>query len=250
MKLCTVAAAILFTTMALAAQAAEIKILSGNGGRAAVSELSARFEKETGHKVIIDFAVNPQVQKRVMEGEQFDLAVLNPPTLDELIKAGKVVRDTRSVIGRIGIGVGMKAGAPRPDVSTSEGFKKALLASKKVASPAEEARGIYFANLVKRLGIETEMKSRLMPMPGEYNVEVVATGEADMVVVVASRMYGVKGVDVVGMLPDELQTWIAFASGVSANAKEPKVAAELAKYFVAAKSEPFLRQIGLDPYKE
>ena len=135
MKLCTFAASILLATMAFVAQAAEIKILSGNGGRAAVSELSARFEKETGHKVTIDFAVNPQVQKRVLDGEQFDLAVLNPPTLDELIKAGKVVKDTRSVIGRIGIGVGMKAGSPRPDVTTAEGFKKALLASKKVAYP-------------------------------------------------------------------------------------------------------------------
>lgn len=244
------AASIFFGLIAASAQAAEIKVLSGNGGRAAVSELSARFEKETGHKVVIDFAVNPQVQKRVMGGEQFDLAVLNPPTLDELIKAGKVVKETRSVIGRIGIGVGMKAGVPHPDVTTAEGFKKALLASRKVAYPEEGASGIYFANLVKRLGIEKEMASRLMPMPGEYNVEVVATGEADMVVVVASRMYGVKGVEVVGMLPADLQTWIAFAAGVSANAKDPALALQLAKYFVAPKAEPLLRQIGLEPFVE
>jgi molybdate transport system substrate-binding protein len=232
------------------AQAAELKVLSGNGGRVAVAELSARFEKETGHKVTIDFAVNPQVRKRVLEGEAFDVAVLNPPVLDELIKAGKVKGDTRTVIGRIGIGVGIKQGAPRPDLSTAEGFKKALLAAKKVAYPEEGASGIYFANLVKRLGIEEEMKSRLMPMPGEYNVEVVADGQADMVVVVASRIYGVKGVDMVGLLPNELQTWIGFAGGVSAGAREPELAARLVKAFAAPSADPFLRQIGLEPFVE
>lgn len=230
--------------------AAELKILSGNGGRAAVSELSSRFGRETGAKIDVDFAVNPQVRKRVLEGEAFDVAVLNPPVLDELIKAGKIAPETRTVIGRIGIGVGMKQGAPRPDVSTVEGFKKALLSARKVAYPEEGASGVYFANLVKRLGIEQEMKSRLMPMPGEYNVEVVATGEADMVVVVASRMWGVKGVEVVGMLPNELQTWIAFAAGVSSQARDPEAARRLVKYLVAPSSEPFLREIGLEPFVE
>ena len=230
--------------------AAEIKLLSGNGGRVAVAELSERFEKATGHKVNIDFAVNPQVRKRVLDGEAFDVAVLNPPVLDELIKAGKVKADTRTVIGRIGLGVGIKQGAPRPDLSTAEGFKKALLAANKVAYPEEGASGIYFASLVKRLGIEEEMKSRLMPMPGEYNVEVVAEGKADMVVVVASRIYGVKGVEMVGLLPNELQTWIAFAAGVSTGAKDPELASKLAKAMAAPSAEPFLRQVGLEPFVE
>ena len=252
MRLISITAALvsafgLFTTGAIGA---EIKVLSGNGGRVAVAELSERFEKETGHKVNIDFAVNPQVRKRVLDGEAFDVAVLNPPVLDELIKAGKVKADTRTVIGRIGLGVGLKQGAPRPDLSTAEGFKKALLSANKVAYPEEGASGIYFASLVKRLGIEEEMKSRLMPMPGEYNVEVVADGKADMVVVVASRIYGVKGVDMVGLLPNELQTWIAFAAGVSSSAKDPELAGKLVKALAAPSAEPFLRQIGLEPFVE
>ena len=234
----------------LAAHAAEITVLSGNGGRPAVLGLSAQFEKETGHKVNIDFAVNPQVRKRVLDGEAFDVTVLNPPVLDELIKAGKVRGDTRTVIGRIGLGVGIKQGAPRPDLSTVDGFKRALLAAKKVAYPEEGASGIYFASLVKRLGIEEEMTSRLMPMPGEYNVEVVADGQADMVVVVASRIYGVKGVDMVGLLPNELQTWIGFAAGVSSGAKDPELAGKLVKALAAPSAEPFLRQIGLQPFVE
>jgi molybdate transport system substrate-binding protein len=236
--------------LSCAAQAADVKILSGNGGKAAVAELSGRFERETGTKITMDVAVNPQVRKRILDGEAFDVAVLNPPVLDELIKAGKVDPATRSVIGRIGVGVGIKQGAPRPDLSTAEGFKKALLSAKKVAYPEEGASGIYFANLVKRLGIEDELKSRLMPMPGEYNVEVVATGEADMVVVVASRMWGVKGVDMAGLLPNELQTWIGFAAGVSTAAKDSDAARKLVKFLVAPSSEPFLRQMGMQPFVE
>ena len=190
------------------------------------------------------------MRKRVLAGEQFDVAVLNPPVLDELIRAGKVVADTRNVIGRIGVGVGIREGAPKPDISTPEAFKKALLNARTVAYPEEGASGIYFANLVKRLGISEEMKSRLRPMPGEYNVEVVATGEVDMVVVVASRIYGVKGAQLVGLLPEELQTWIGFTAGVSANAKEPELARKLVKYFTAPAGEPFLRQMGLQPYVE
>jgi len=233
-----------------AADAGELKILSGNGGRVAVLELSERFEKSTGSKVNIDFAVNPQVRKRVLDGEAFDIAVLNPPVLDELIKAGKIKAETRTVIGRIGIGVGIKQGAPRPDISTAAAFKKALLSAKKVAYPEEGASGIYFANLVKQLGIENEMKDRLMPMPGEYNVEVVADGAADIVVVVASRIYGVKGVDMIGLLPNELQTWIGFAAGVSTQAKDPENALKLVKTMGDKAAEPFLRQIGLEPFVE
>lgn len=245
-----IAVAALALGLAGAARAAELKILSGNGGRAAVSELGARFERETGTKLIIDFAVNPTVRKRVLAGEAFDVAVLNPPVLDELIKAGKIVADSRGVIGRIGLGVGIRAGAPRPDISTVDGFRRALLNAKSVAYPEEGASGIYFASLVKRLGIEEEMKTRLRPMPGEYNVEVVATGEADMVVVVASRIFGVKGVDMIGLIPQELQTWIGFATGVSANAKEPELARRLTRYFTAPTSEPFLRTMGIDPFVE
>jgi molybdate transport system substrate-binding protein len=87
-------------------------------------------------------------------------------------------------------------------------------------------------------------------MPGEYNVEVLATGEVEMVVVVASRIYGVKGAQLVGLIPTELQTWIGFAAGVSATAKEPEQARRLVKYFTSPQSEPFLRQMGLQPFVE
>ncbi len=232
------------------ASAADLKVLSGNGSRPAVIELSARFEKATGHKVNIEFFVNPTVKKKVEDGEAFDVAVLNPPVLDDLVKQGKIVAGTRAVIGRIGLGAAIRAGAPRPDISTVEGFKRALLASKAVAYPGDGASGIYFASLVERLGIAAQMKDKMMPMPGEYNVEVVADGKADMVVVVASRMYGVKGVASLGLIPAELQTWIGFATGVSATSKQPEAALALTKFLTSPAAAPVLTEMGIEPGKE
>jgi len=233
-----------------AAHAAEIKVLSGNGARAAVAELGERFERASGHKVAIDFAVNPEVKKRIDAGEAFDVAILNPPVLDALIKEGKVRRDTRSVLGRAGIGAAVREGAPKPDISTVEAFKRTLLSMNSVAYPGEGASGKYFVSVVERLGIAKEMKPKMRPMPAEYNVEVVASGEVDMVVVVASRIAGVKGVQFLGGIPKELQTWIGFAGGVSAKAREPEAARALLRFMTAPAAAGVLRRAGVEPFVE
>lgn len=233
-----------------AAQAAEIKVLSGNGARSAVAELGAAFERASGHKVTIDFAVNPEVKKRIDGGEAFDVAVLNPPVLDALIKEGKVVGATRSVLGRAGIGAAVREGAPKPDISTVDAFKRTLLSMKSVAYPGEGASGKYFVSVVERLGIGPEMKPKMRPMPAEYNVEVVANGEVEMVVVVASRIAGVPGVQFLGGIPKELQTWIGFAGGVGAKAREPQAARALLQFMTAPAAAEVLRKAGVDPFVE
>jgi len=232
------------------AQAAELKVLSGNGARSAIAELGMEFERASGHKVTIEFAVNPEVKKRIDAGEAFDVAVLNPPVLDALIKEGKVLRATRSVIGRAGIGAAVREGAPKPDISTVEAFKRALLSMNSVAYPGEGASGKYFVSVVERLGIANEMKSRLRPMPAEYNVEVVASGEVDMVVVVASRIAGVNGVQFLGGIPPELQTWIGFAGGLGAKAREPEAARALLRFMTAPAAAAVLRKAGVEPFVE
>jgi molybdate transport system substrate-binding protein len=232
------------------AQAAEIKVLSGNGAKAAVTELGAQFERISGHKVTIHFEVNPGVKKRIDDGEAFDLAVLNPPFLDEQIRNGKVVASTRTVLGRAGIGAAIKAGAPKLDISTVEGFKNALLSAKSVAYPGEGSSGRYFVTVVERMGLTKEMESRMRPMPAEYNVEVVATGEVDMVVVVASRINGVPGVQSLGTIPQALQTWIGFTAGLSSKAKEQAAAKEMLKFFTSPAAEKILRDKGVEPFVE
>ena len=232
---------------ASAAHAAELKVLSGNGAKAAVRELCAQFEKATGTKVTVHFEVNADLKKKIEAGEAFDVAVLNPPVIDALSKEGRLVAGSRADIGKSGLAVAVRSGAAKPDVATAEAFKRALLASKSVAYPGKGASGLYFVSLLDRLGIKNEMQGKLKPMAAEDTVEVVARGEADMVVVVATRITGVAGVDLVGPIPDELQTKIGFAAALSASAKEPAAAKALIRFLTAPEAKATLRANGVEP---
>ena len=178
------------------------------------------------------------------------MAVLNPQPLDASIRNGKVVAASRAVIGRIGLGAAVKAGAPKPDISTVDRFKAALLATKGVAYPGEGASGRYFASLVERMGIGEQMKPKMRPMAAEDTVEVVARGEADMVVVVASRIVGVPGVEFIGLIPAEVQTNIGFTTGISSATREPDAARALVRFLTAPAAEPVLRKAGIEPFVE
>ena len=239
------AVAVLLLTYS-AAQSAELTVLSGNGSKAAVRELCTQFEQATGHKIKLSFGVNPEVKSKIEAGERFDVVVGNPPIIDALIKDGTVVAP-RVDFGRAGLGVAVKSGAPKPDISSVESFKHALLASKSVAFPGKGASGIYFVSLLDRMGIKAEMQGKLKPMAAEDTVEVVARGEADMVVVVSTRISDVPGVDRVGPIPDELQTKIGFAAGLSASTKEPDAAKALIRFLSAPAAAPTLRAKGVDP---
>jgi molybdate transport system substrate-binding protein len=238
-------AALLLATSA--AQAVELKVLSGNGPRAAVRELCAQFERSTGHKIDLRFGVNPEVKQKIEAGESFDVVIGNPPIIDALIKDGTVV-GPRVDIGRAGLGVAVKSGAPKPDISSVEAFKQALLKTKAVAYPGKGASGIYFVSLLDRMGITAEMQSRLKPMEAEDTVEVVARGEADMVVVVATRIVDVAGVDVVGPIPSELQTHIGFAAGLGVAAKQPQAAKALIGFLSAPAAAATLKAKGVEPH--
>jgi molybdate transport system substrate-binding protein len=224
-----------------------LKVLSGNGPRAAVRELCARFARETGNAVDLQFVVNPDVVKKARAGEPFDVAVGNPSTIERLIESGKIVAGSAAEIGSSGLAVGVRKGSAKPDISSSDAFKRTLLAAKAIAFPAEGASGLYFVGLTERLGIAKQMQGKLKPMPAEDCVEVVARGEADMVVVVATRMVGVAGIDVVGPLPDPLQTRIGFAAGLSASTQQPQAARALIRYLSAPSAAATLKANGVEP---
>ena len=226
---------------------AHLKVLSGNGPRAAVRALCAEFARATGHSVDVALDVNPEVVRRGKAGEAFDVAIGNPSTVEQLIAAGKVVAGSLADIGTAGLAVGARAGARRPDLASVETFKRALLAANAVAFPAHGASGLYFVGLVDRLGIKSEMQGKLRPMPAEDCVEVVVRGEADFVVVVATRMVGVAGIDVVGPIPEALQTKIGFAAGLSASTKEPEAAKALVAFLSAPSAAATLKANGVTP---
>src|SRR5687767_13801898 len=155
------ASLIVLLALGVSAQAADIKVLSGNGARTAVSELAARFERQSGHKVAVHFAVNVETKKKIEGGEAFDAAILNPPVLDDLIRQGRIVRETRAVIGRSGIGMCVREGVAKPYISTVDSFKRTLLAARSVAYPGEGASGKYFVSVVERLGLSEAMKQKM-----------------------------------------------------------------------------------------
>jgi len=226
---------------------ASLRVLSGNGPRAAVRALCAQFAQATGDTVDLRFEVNPDVVKKAEAGEAFDVAVGNPPTIERLIQSGKVVAGSRADIGSSGLAVAVKAGAPKPDIATVDAFARALIAAKAVAFPAEGASGLYFVSLVDRLGLKDAMRGKLRPMAAEDCVEIVARGEADFVVVVATRITGVAGVEVVGPIPEPLQTTIGFAAGVSASTKEPDAARALIRFMTAPAAKATLTANGVEP---
>ena len=226
---------------------AELKVLSGNGPRAAVRELCTQFAQASGNAVELALDVNPEVVRRGKAGEAFDVAVGNPSTIEQLIAAGKVIAGSRRDIGTAGVAVAVKAGAPHPDIASVEAFRRTLLAAKAVAFPAHGASGLYFVELVGRLGLAAEMQGKLKPMAAEDCVEVVARGEADMVVVVATRITGVPGVEVVRPIPEELQTKIGFAAGLSASAKAPDAAMALIAFLTAPSAAVTLKANGVEP---
>jgi molybdate transport system substrate-binding protein len=229
------------------ANAAELKVLSGNGGRAAIRELCTRFEQATGHKVSVTFEVNAAVKSKIENGAAFDVAFLNPLVIDALIQQGKLLASSRADVGHAGIGMAVRAGTAKPDIGTVEAFKAALLNAKSVAYPELGASGVYFVQLLDRLGIALQMKPKLKPMPAEDTVEVVARGEADMVVVIASRIVDVPGVDLVGSIPAELQTSIGITAAIGAGAADREVAAALIRFFTMPSSAPVLRSKGVEP---
>jgi molybdate transport system substrate-binding protein len=226
---------------------AELKVLSGNGPRAAVRELCAQFERATGHAVDLQLDVNPEVVRRGEAGEAFDVAVGNPSTIEQLIASGKIVAGNCAEIGSAGLAVAVRSGAAKPDISSVDAFKRMLLAAKAVAFPAHGASGLYFVSLVDRLGLAPQLQGKLKPMAAEDCVEVVARGEADMVVVVATRIVGVAGVEVVGPIPEELQIKIGFAAGLGASTKEPDAAKALIKFLSAPASAATLKASGVEP---
>lgn len=237
--------AVLFA-LGLAAEAAEVKVIGANPTKTAVQELGAQFERDTGHKLVTKFVTSPLVKREIDAGETFDLAISVTPHIDGLIKEGKIVAGSRADVAYAGVGVGVRAGAPKPDISSVEAFRQALLNVKSVAHSAEGASGVHFKALLDRLGIAEQMKPKLRPMTGDALANAVPRGEAEMIFSSMPDII-VDGTVSLGPLPPELQLYIAFAAGVSTNAKEAEAAKALIKFLTAPAAVPVIKAKGMEP---
>jgi molybdate transport system substrate-binding protein len=229
-----------------AAGAAELTVLAGMGVVSGVRDVAPAFERATGHKVIVSFEAGPSLMQKVTSNAPADLVVHYPEAIDDLIKQGRVV-GSRVDFARAGVGVAVKAGAPKPDISTPEAFKRALLAAKSIAYSRAGASGIIAAKLMERLGLAGQLKDKIMLVDGVPVAEVVAKGEAEIGMQQINVILPVAGADYVGPLPAELQSYVDFAVGVLAISKERDAARELVKFMSSPEAAPLIRKSGMEP---
>jgi molybdate transport system substrate-binding protein len=230
-------------------QAAEVRILTAGAMKAVVLELVPQFEKETGHKAVVDNDTAGGLARRIQGGEVFDLAVITPGVINDLATKGKIVGDSRVNVARVGVGIVVKEGAPLPDVSNVDAFKKALLAAKSVAyiDPASGgSSGIYLTSLFDKLGIAADIKPKAKLKQGGYVAELIASGEAELGLHQISEILPVKGVKLVGPLPAEIQNYTTYAAAVGAEAKQPDAARALIKLLAGSAAESVLKARGME----
>jgi molybdate transport system substrate-binding protein len=232
------------------AAAAEIKVLTAGAFKQVLLMLVPDFEKQTGHKVIVQNDTVGALAKRIEGGEVFDLAVLTPAAVNDLSSKGKFVAGSRTNLGRVGVGVVVKEGAPKPDISSVDAFKKALLAAKSVAyidPAAGGSSGIYVAGLLDRLGVAAEVKPKAKLIPGGAVAEHIARGEAELGIQQISEILPVKGVTLVGPLPADIQNYTVYAAGLGAHGKESEAAKALLKTLSGPAAADVLKSKGMEP---
>jgi molybdate transport system substrate-binding protein len=225
--------------------AAEIKVIASNGVKEALHELAPAFERETGHKLVIAFGLATALKRPIEAGETFDLAILPAAVIDDLAKQGKVDASARAAIARSGVGIGIKKGAPRPDIRTPEALKRTLLSAKSITWAKEGQSGIYFASLLERIGIAEQMKPKVVPASTGVEVgKLVAGGQAQLGVILVNELMVAPGVEVLGPLPPELQNYTVFHAGVGVGSKDSSAAKALIKFLTTPAAGAVFRAKG------
>jgi len=244
----SVAAAVMAAGMPGAAAAAEIKVLTAGAFKQVLLALVPEFEKQTGHKVTLANDTVGALTKRIEGGEAFDLAVLTPAAVNELANKGKIAAGSRVNLARVGVGVVVREGAPKPDISSVDAFKRALLDAKSVAYVEQGGTGIYLKALLVRLGIADALKDRVKALPPENPAaHAVANGEAEIGMTQISEILPYAGAELVGPFPSEIQLTTTFATAVGAAAQQPEAAKALIKFLTAPAAAAVFKAKGLDP---
>jgi molybdate transport system substrate-binding protein len=247
-----VAAAVAFLTAQIAiAGAAEVKVFSTIGVQAALEELAPKFEKASGHKLNITWATAAVLVKRVQGGETADLLILTKQGLDTMVKENKATAGGDAVFASSGMAVVVKKGAPKPDISTSEAFKAALLKAKSISYSNPEhggASGVYFAKLIERMGIADQLKAKTVYPPPSGNAgNLAASGEAELAIQQEPEVMAVSGVDMVGPLPADINNITTYAAGPGAGTAQGDAANALIKFLHTPEAQAVFKARGLKP---
>lgn len=229
-----IAVSALLLLVALSAAGAEIKVLAGSAVQPVMNDVIPAFEQRSGHRVVFDYGTAGGMAERVQRGEKADLAVVTGPQMDELQASGRIVAGSRLDIGKTGVGVFVRKGAPRPDIATVESFKAAMLGARSIGfnDPAAGAPvGIYLLGLFERLGIAEQMKPRTVAFKARgERFGAVARGDVEIGFNQVSEIIAVPEVDLVGPLPEAIQNYTLLSIGHVASGDRPVAARELLQY--------------------
>ena len=228
-------------------KAPDLQLFTSNSTRAVMAELLPEFERATGTHVKASYDPALVMLKRIGDGETADLAILGQAAIDDLAAKGKIVPDSRRTLARCGVGIGVLAGAPKPDISTVDALKRALLAAKSICHTTRGASGIHFSGVIERLGIADEVKAKAVTNEGGLIGELVVRGEAELAVQQVPELMAVPGIDLVGPLPQELQSISVVTAGIFAGSKQAAQARALLEFLATPASSRVFRAKGLEP---
>ncbi|XIA64789.1 extracellular solute-binding protein [Bradyrhizobium sp. TZ2] len=238
--------------LTVTANAAEVRVMISGGLTAAYKALVPEFERTTGHKVLTAYGpsmgtTTNAIPVRLERGEPADVLIMVGYALDGLAKQGKVIADSSVDLVKSPIGVAVKSGTPKPDISTADALKRALLAVKTVAY-SDSASGVYVSTeMFGKLGITEAMKDKARKIPATPVGEIVARGDAEIGFQQMSELKPVEGIDIVGPLPDELQKITVFSAGIASVSKEPDAGKALIKFLASPAARPEIVKSGMDP---
>ena len=220
---------------------------SGNGMSASFRELLPQFERTHDCKVAFTYEPAQILLREIKSGKAFDFCVLGKGVMDQVVKEGYVKGDSVRVLTRNGIGVGVLKGAPKPDLSSVESFKRALLNAKSVTYTTEGASGIYFAGLIEKLGIGDAIKAKAKTQPGGLVADLVVKGIAELAVQQIPEILAVAGADYAGPIPGEIQSISVNAGGITTNTQQPQLAQALLDFLRSPDAARVFKARGLEP---
>ncbi len=233
------------------AGAAEIKVLCTRALTDAMAEIGPKFERKTGHKLALSFGTSASIERQVDAGEPSDVLVLTGPGIERLMSEGMVVAGTRADVAATEVALAMKAGAARPDISTTDAFKQTLLDARMIAyAPPESgsASGIQFSRVIERLGISEAIKPRVtLVRPPRWSGELVANGEAEIAVQMSSEFHTIKGVEIVGPLPPEFRSKTVFSTGIAKPVQDHDAAKAFTAFLTSSEAADVIHSKGLEP---
>jgi molybdate transport system substrate-binding protein len=224
-----------------------IQVMASNGIHAVLDDVRAKSETAVGKPLVMEFnSSNAQVD-RIEKGAQFDVAILTSDTIDDLINKGKIVPGTRTDLARAGIGVGVRKGAAKPDISSGQAIKKALLAAKTVTYAQDGASRVHVEMMFGRLGISQEMAPKIRLEQGSpRSAALVAQGKADMILTLMSEILPIEGISLVGPLPSEYQYYVGFAAGIGVKAKHADAGKALIQFLSSPAMHDALAAKGME----